>query len=174
MATWADTEPNPKYEHVVENILRDRAAGWKHDYYRDTSTSVDAHVGRAQLEIQRHKQLIKKWEGLLDKIMSSIEKSKLEPSEPADPAAPKVKKLSPKEVEDLEKEYSEIYKVMCEQMVLLDGANTACDDLTWKQYAESKRLSLIQGLRNTFMLNADEDSLRRGVTWVEEYCKKLR
>ena len=172
LTRWAEsvrqTEPNPKYEHVIENILRDKADGWKHDYYRETSTSFDAHVGRAHAEVQRYKVVIKKWEIALEKIMSAIENSQLEASHP------KFKKMSPKEVEELEKEYSEAYTIKCQQMVLLDGAEQVCQDLTWKQYTERKRLSLIQGLRNTFMMNADEDYLRRGVTWVENYCTKER
>jgi hypothetical protein len=162
------TEPVSKYENVVENILRDKASGWSSDYYRDTSTGYDVHVSRAQGEIQKHRVQINKYEKALEKITQA-----LDASEHAK-AGPEGKKLSAKEVAALELEYTETYKLKCEQMVLLDAAESKFQGLQWKQYLQRKRLSLLQALRNDFILEGNEDYMRRGVTWIEEYIRKLR
>ena len=162
------TEPVSKYENVVENILRDKASGWTCDYYRDTSTGYDVHVSRAQGEIQKYRMQINKYEKVLEKITQTLDASEDEK------ANPKVKKLSAKEIAALELEYTETYKLKCEQMVFLDTAESSCQGFLWKQFLQRKRLSLLQTLRNDFILEGDEDHMRRGVTWIEEYIQKLR
>jgi hypothetical protein len=162
------TEIMRKHEHVVENILRDKNDGWRHDYYKDTTTGYDLHVGRAQIEVSRYKAAIKKHEGALEKITARLDASTKEPREPG------VKKLTPKETEALEAEYIDIYKLKCELLVFLDGAEKSLQELAWKQYLQKKRLMLLQALRNDFMLNGDADYMARGVTWVEEYIANLR
>jgi hypothetical protein len=160
------TEAMPKYGHIVENILRDKENGWKMDYYRDTSTGYDMHVGRAQGEAQNHKSQIKKYEGQLNKITQTLEASKT--------AVPGVKKLSAKAAAALEEEYIEIYKMKCEQMICLDAAEKNRRGFEWQQFLQRKRLTLLQALRNDFVLKGDADYVRRGVTWIEEYIRKLR
>jgi len=162
------TEPQQKHDHVVENILRDKADGWRHDYYTDPSTGYDVHVARAAAEVQQHRIQIKKYEVALDKTTARLEASKKEPKEP------EVKKLTQKEAEALEAEYITLYKLKCEQLVLLDGSQKTLQEMEWKQYLQKKRLALLQTLRNSFMLDGDADYMRRGVTWVEEYIARQR
>ena len=163
-----ETEPLQKHEHVVENILRDKADGWRHDYYKDPSTGYDVHVSKSQAEVERYKVIIKKYDTALDKITAKLEASTKETSDP------ECKKLSQKEADALEGGYTELYKLKCEQLVLLDGAGKALQELEWKQYLQKKRLTMLQILRNSFMLNSDADYMRRGVTWVEEYIARQR
>jgi hypothetical protein len=162
------TEPLPKHEHVVENILRDKADGWRHDYYNDPSTGYDIHVARSQAEVDRYKVLIKKYDTALNKLAATLDASKKDPTDPG------FKKLTQKEAESLETEYTDLYKLKCEQLVLLDGAGKSLQELEWKQYLQKKRLALLHMLRNTFMLNGDADYMTRGVTWVEEYIARQR
>ena len=162
------TEVNRKYAPVVENILRDKENGWRYDYYRDTSTGYDIHVARAHAEVSKYKMAIKKHEGALEKITVTLEASKKDPNDPA------FKKLTQKESDALEAEYIEVYKLKCEQLIFLDGAEKSLREWTWKQYMQRKRLTLLQSLRNEFMLNGDADYMARGVTWVEEYITSLR
>ena len=170
--TWKEkiraTEPLEKHEHVVENILRDKADGWRHDYYNDPSTAYDVHVGRIQTEIDRYRVVSKKYEAALNKITATLEASKKPASDP------EFKKLPQKELDALEGGYSELYKLKCEQLMLLDGASKALQEMEWTQYLEKKRLSMIHMLRNTFMLDGDIDYMTRGVTWVEEYIGRQR
>ena len=104
----------------------------------------------------------------MDKTTARLEASKKEPKEP------EVKKLTQKEVEALEAEYITLYKLKCEQLVLLDGSEKTLQEMEWKQYLQKKRLALLQILRNTFMLDGDADYMKRGVTWVEEYIVRQR
>ena len=157
-----------KHAHVVENILRDKEDGWRHDYYKDTSTGYDIHVGRAHAEIAKYKIAIKKHEGALDKITATLEASKRGPKDPM------FKKLTQKEGETLEAEYIELYKLKCEQLVFLDGVEKNLQEFIWKQHVQRTRLTLLQWLRNNFMINGDTDYMARGVTWVEEYIADLR
>jgi len=162
------TEVNHKHAHVVENILRDKEDGWRHDYYKDTSTGYDVHVARAHAEVGRYKMAIKKHEGALDKITATLEASKKDSKDPA------FKRLTQKESDALEQEYIEVYKLKCEQLVFLDGAEKSLQEWGWRQYMQKKRLMLIQSLRNEFMLTGDADYMARGVTWVENYITSLR
>lgn len=162
------TEPVSKYENVVENMIRDKESGWTYDYYKDPHTGYDMHVGRVQGEIYKHGLQIKKHEASLEKIAHRLEASKKEKTDPA------FKKLSPKEVEALELEYTDVYKLKCEQMVYLDASETVRKDLSWKQYLQRKRLSLLHALRNQFMFDGNQEYMRRGVTWIEEYIQNLR
>lgn len=41
------TEPDVKYEHVINDILRDKASGWALNYYREAASSVDVALARA-------------------------------------------------------------------------------------------------------------------------------
>jgi hypothetical protein len=41
------TEPDVNNEHVVNDILRDKASGWALDYFRETASSVDVALARA-------------------------------------------------------------------------------------------------------------------------------
>jgi hypothetical protein len=41
------TEPDVKHEHVVNDILRDKASGWALNYYREAASSVDVALARA-------------------------------------------------------------------------------------------------------------------------------
>jgi len=172
MTEWQEkvrtTEISSKYQDTVENILRDKANGWAHDYYRDQSTGYDVHVARAQESVRKYKGLIKGYETALIKITATIDVSKKDEKEPG------FKKLSAKEVEELEAKYIELYKQKCEQMVLLDGAKASQQAYEWKQYLQRKRLILLQWLRNNFMFDGDKEYMARGVTWVEEYIGGLR
>jgi hypothetical protein len=162
------TEIMPKYQNIVKNILRDKESRWHHDYYRDTSTFYDPHVGRARMEVGKHKVNIKKYEASLEKITGALEASKKDPKDPG------FKKLSAKDTEALEAEYIELYKLKCQQMVFLDGAESVLQEWIWKQYVQKKRLLLLQSIRNKFMGDGNADYMARAVTWVEEYVERLR
>jgi len=170
--TWQEeartTEPVKKHQHVVENILRDKADGWRHDYYKDLSTGYDIHVGKTRMEIARYKANAKKHEAALDKITATLEASKKDPKHPG------YKKLTAKQAEEMEAEYIEVYKLKCEQLVFLDGAEKALQEWSWKQYVQKKRLILLQWIRNNYMLDGDVDYMERAVTWVEEYIDRIR
>ena len=162
------TEVNPAYEGVVENILRDKANRWQYDYYKEGTTGYDVHVGRAVAECRKYTLQIKKHETALNTITATLDASR------KDPKHPDYKKLTAKQVEALETEYTDICKLKCEQMVLLDGAQATKREVEWKQYVQKKRIEMIQAVRNTFMNNGDEDFMARGVTWAEEYNLRLQ
>lgn len=169
---WRDqirtTESMSKHQRVVENILRDKEDGWRHDYYKETTTGYDLHVGRAQHDINRYTMQSKKYELLLENTTRKLEASKKEIKDSG------VKKLTQREIDALEAEYIDVYKLKCEQLVLLDGAKKSLQEFAWKQYVQKKRFILLQWLRNNFMLTGDVDYMARGVTWVEEYIASLQ
>jgi hypothetical protein len=41
------TEPDAKHEHVVNDILRDKASSWALNYFREAASSVDVALARA-------------------------------------------------------------------------------------------------------------------------------
>jgi len=161
------TEVNPKYNEAVENIMHDKASGWRHDYYKSNTTMFDVKVSRAQEEVRKYKTQIRKYTASLDKITADIEASNKPPQDP------KYKKLTPKQVEALEAEYTDLYKLKCEQMVLLDGAQQVEQGLIWIQSTQRKRLEMLQNIRNGFMQDGDSEYMAKGVTWVEGYIENL-
>jgi hypothetical protein len=162
------TEVQEKYDPIVRNILRDKADAWRHDYYKETSTGYDVHVAKSQQEVNRYKTAIKKYDASLKKITEALDAAEKPPTDP------KVKALTQKELDELEVEYTEMYKLKCEQMVLLDGAEKTVQEWRWKQYVQKKRVELLQTIRNTFMVDGDAEYMARGVTWVEEYISTMR
>jgi hypothetical protein len=166
--TVPTTAPQAKYQHVVENILRDKADMWRHDYYSSTSTIYDVPHTVALVGVRKVKAEIKRCEAALIDITARIETSKLDPKDK------NYKKLTAKEVEQLEGEYIEIYKKKCEQMIALEGAEIVETKMGWKRYVEVTRYKLLNYLRNKFMIDGDEDFMTRGVTHVEQYIEKQR
>ena len=47
------TEPDAKHEHVVNDILRDKASGWDLNYFREAASSVDVALARAVAGMDR-------------------------------------------------------------------------------------------------------------------------
>lgn len=162
------TVPEEKYEHVVENILRDKDDKWCHDYYNSTSTMFDVPYATASLAVRKLKAAIKKCETALTDITRRIENSKL------DPKHANYKTLTAKEIEELEAEYIEIYKKKCDHMIALEGDELQETKMGWKRYVEITRYKLLNYLRNKFMIDGDKDFMTRGVTYVEQYIEKQR
>jgi len=162
------TVPEEKYEHVVENILRDKADGWSHDYYTSTSTMFDVPYSVATLAVRKMKAAIKRCENTLTDITTRIENSKL------DPKHKNYVKLTGKEVEELEAEYIETYKKKCDHMISLEADELEETKMGWKRYVEVIRYKLLNYLRNKFMIDGDNDFMTRGVTYVEQYIEKQR
>jgi hypothetical protein len=162
------TVPEAKYEHSVENILRDKADRWRHDYYSSTSTIYDVDHTTLLLSIRKTKAEISRCEKSLTDITQKIENSKL------DPKHQKYVKLTAKDVEELEAEYIEIYKKKCDQMIALDSAQLEETKIGWKRYVEVTRYKLLNYVRNKFMIDGDQDFMTRGVTYVEKYIERQR
>ena len=158
------TNADSKYEGTVEDILRDKASGWKNDYYGDTRTGYDVHCAIAANEVLALKKQIKRFEAELEKITASIEGTKAAPSN----------KLTAKQIEELELQYIETYKQKCEQMVLLDAAEDSQRGFEWKKYMQAKRLTLLQWIRNRFMYDGDEEYMKKAVTCISRYIEELR
>lgn len=47
------TEPDVKHQHVVNDILRDKASGWLNNYFREAASSVDVPLARAIAGVDR-------------------------------------------------------------------------------------------------------------------------
>lgn len=47
------TEPDAKHEHVVNDILRDKASSWALNYFREAASSVDVALARAVAGMDR-------------------------------------------------------------------------------------------------------------------------
>ena len=159
---------NPDHESTVNNILRDRDDGWRHNYYESTTTLWDLPCARIRQTIGNQHIQIRAFESTLQKITKKIENSKRNPKDPL------YIKLSQKAVADLESDYIEIYKNKGEIMVQMSGAENRLQECKWKQYLEAKRYEMLHTVRNNFMNDINEERLRASVSWVEEYIKDLR
>lgn len=173
MTGWSNSHKELEYgqepgDEAAENILRDKRSGWKFNYYDGTQTIHDVHVANVQASINSLNRQIKEYDASLDGITENIENSKRKADDP------KFKKLSPKEVEALEAEYIELYKRKCERMVVVGAEQDALAAHKYAQMIQKKRLELLQVIRNNFMNDGDENYMRAGTGWVENYVKGLR
>jgi len=66
-----ETKPNEAYDETVENILRDKKSGWKHDYYAARGSSHDLQLARASAAVEQE-ALVEENLGL-QKVLYSLE-----------------------------------------------------------------------------------------------------
>jgi hypothetical protein len=173
VTAWCNSRKELEYlmqpgDEAAENILRDKKSGWKYNYYQQEQTMYDVPVAHARASVNSLKRQIKEYDASLEGITQRIENSKRNPDDP------KFKMLKPKDVEELEAEYIEIYKRKCDRMVALDGEESVLEKEKYAQMIDQKRLSLLHHLRNTFMVDGDEKYMRAGTAWVEQYIADMR
>lgn len=162
------TEPMAKYENIVKDVFRNRDSGWALKYYADSKTSWDLSVGRVQiiinglsLEIQTNRTLLAK----LDKAFAAAAL----PPDHADYV-----KLTRAEHTTMDRDYVVAEHTLATLMTLREQQEDLLLDYRMNQHLEAVVSSSMRRLQEKFREDRDEDSLRRGITWVFEYAARHR
>lgn len=162
-----ETEPLPQYEHVVKDILRDKAYGWRLNYYADfAKTSWDLPVCRTSMRIRQLETGLKTNKELLVTSEDKIRRSRLDPTDA------NYLKISKKDLLALNLAYATATDEIVEQTQELEELLPLKEEQLWKQYIEKRTGQTLRQLRNKFQIDGNEDFMRRGVTWAWVYCYK--
>jgi hypothetical protein len=162
------TESDKRYEHVVDDILRDKAYGWSLNYYSDSAkTSWDVAVGRTALRIVKLEEGVAYNKTLLAASEDKIKRSRLEPNDA------NYLKISKVALQAVDQAYATATDEIGEMTKELEELRPLQEEQIWKQYVEKRTGATLRQLRNKFQIDGDVDFMRRGVTWAWAYCYKL-
>jgi hypothetical protein len=164
----AETEPLAGYDFIVRDIQRDRDYGWTLNYYNDwAKTSYDVVICRSEMAIREATKSIAQNNGLMDTLSTEIAQAKL------DPKNAKYKKMTVKVMEAKQLAVASALDDIAEAERTITSETAALEKHKWGQYVEKWLYSHLREIRNTYRIKADEDYLRRGVTWACSYADKL-
>ena len=146
----------------MENILRDRDYNWTLNYYKsDERSSCDPEISRMTLEIKERSSNIELNEKLKITLDENINTA----------AGKKIKKTL---LEAWDKQY-----VQADEDILLDTnrievLQNRLLKWQWNRHLELGLESSLQRVRNRFMIDCNEELMRKGVTWACSYAEKNR
>ena len=160
----SSTEPNEKYDFIVEDIFRDKDYGWQLNYYNDFNTSYDSQIARLNAETKECKADIESNTKLLEKIDADVKNARANPS---------TKHLQNQAKISLSL-YAGAVDAIAEDNRTLEKNAFTLENLTWLQYVESSQTKSLRYFRNKFKKDDDLDYMKRGVTWACSYASVLR
>lgn len=160
----ATTEPNEKYDFIVDDICRDKEHDWQLNYYDDFNTSVDAQISRLNVEISECRTDIESNTKLLEKIDTDVKTAR---------ANPLTKHLQ-KQAKISLSLYAGATDAIAEDRRTLEKNAIALVHLTWLQFVESSQIKSLRFFRNKYKKDSDLDYMKRGVSWACSYAALLR
>ena len=162
------TVPDPKYESVVNDVIRDKISGWRHRYYEGAGTCWDVTIARTANLIHDCEVTIKDFEKILTKQNDKIANSRHPPNHKD------YKALHKKEKDEMDKMYVIATDSIHESKTTLSIQKPILDDLLWLQYVEKYARTSMNYLINRYKANDNYDYLRKGVTCIWSYVAKLQ
>lgn len=180
--------PDDSYNFVIDNILRDKDSGWILNYYKsDGKSSCDAEISRMNLEIVELTANITTNEKLLQKINDNIKNASEKNRQIAldrVQSATKEEKVVKPVISQLEFKNNLVetwknQREIAEDEIMVDRKRmnqilNLLPKWEWNRYLELSLESNIQRLRNQFIIDYDEEFLRKGVTWACNYASTNR
>jgi hypothetical protein len=153
-----ETVPESKYEDVVQDILRDKKYNWRLNYYKsDGKSSYDVSICRMNMEIDKLTANINTNERLMKTLEENISTS-----------------TQKKTKETCDRQFVLAEEEIRHDKARLDELRELKPKWEWNRYLELGLESTLRRVRNSFILNHDEDLLRKGVTWACAYAVKNR
>lgn len=160
-ASIFDTEPDARWNYIVNDVLRDKKSGWMHNYFADYNrTSWDVGVALSRSGIAEATETIESNTKLVTTIEETIAKSRLLPTDA------NFKAISKKEKAELDRQYAAAMDLINENRRTLHMLIDRLDEQTWQQYVEMQSSRNLRILRNRFQLDGNIDYLKRGITWT--------
>ena len=190
--------PDDAYDSIVDNIMRDRDSGWTHNYYKPTKNSTyDAEIARMNQEMNDLNTDVAVNEKLIQKIDDNIKNASITNKKIA---VDRFNRATIKAEKGVETKWGEDYAEPDVSRKEFKGdlvekwksqRNTAENDmriyrlrikeikellpkLEWNRYLELSLESNIQRLRNQYVIDYNEEFLRKGITWACNYAAANR
>ena len=192
------SKPDDAYDSIVDNIMRDRDSGWTHNYYKPTKNSTyDAEIARMNQEINDLNTNVAVNEKLIQKIDDNIKNASITNKKIA---VDRFNRATIKAEKGVETKWGEDYAEPDVSRKEFKGdlvekwksqRNTAENDmriyrlrikeikellpkLEWNRYLELSLESNLQRLRNQYVIDYNEEFLRKGITWACNYAAANR
>ena len=192
------SKPDDAYDSIVDNIMRDRDSGWTHNYYKPTKNSTyDAEIARMNQEMNDLNTDVAVNEKLIQKIDDNIKNASITNKKIA---VDRFNRATIKAEKGVETKWGEDYAEPDVSRKEFKGdlvekwksqRNTAENDmriyrlrikeikellpkLEWNRYLELSLESNIQRLRNQYVIDYNEEFLRKGITWACNYAAANR
>lgn len=154
-----ETEVNPKYSYLVEDIIRDKESDGKLNYFAPSnSTSYDIILGKLRLKEGMLKKTITENQSNMDKQIEELSNMNI-----------RGKKKN--EAESLLLKLQEAYVNMKSSLNDISDLINKCEI---NQYAERDYMIRMRILRDKYLVNGDLIFLEKGISWVIEYTDKMR
>jgi hypothetical protein len=154
-----ETEVNPKYSYLVEDILRDKEYDGKLNYFAPSnSSSYDIILGKLRLKEDALKKTITENQSNMDKLIEELSNMNS-----------KGKKKN--EAESTLLKLQEAYVNMKSSLENISDLINKCEI---NQYAEKEYMIRMRILRDKYLFDDDIVFLEKGISWVIEYTDKMR
>uniref|UniRef100_A0A6C0ANE5 Uncharacterized protein n=1 Tax=viral metagenome TaxID=1070528 RepID=A0A6C0ANE5_9ZZZZ len=164
-----ETNPDPKYQYLVDEIISDKLSGGLKNMYKDfKKTSYDIIVAKYQSKFNILNDKMKENRKLMENTIKRIENSYKKPDEEG------YEKISPKEVENLQKLFPKLQDEFVEYKSSSETFRIKLEDIIFNQYLESGKMLTMRYLRNKFIEDNDKLFLEKGVTWAFDYAARHR
>lgn len=161
------TDAEPRYEYIVDDIMRDKARDWSLKYFDDKANSWDPAVARTKAAIWHCENNISTNQAVLENQALVLKNSRL-PQDHKD-----YKPINKHAVKAMDQAYVVATDEINYHINALKSLRPYLEDALWSHYIESKTTRTMRYLRNKFMNDSDINFLRRGTTWAMTYAKKL-
>ena len=161
------TTADPKYEHIVTDILRDKRHDWSLNYYNDKKTSWDTEIVKARNILKVCQELITANNAMLDKQTKDLARYRLGKTHPD------YLHLTPQNLKTMDSSYAVATDTIAENNEHIKTTTAFLNEALWNQYIESRTRQIMRHLRTKFKTDNDVEFLRRGVTWIHNYAVKL-
>ena len=161
------TTADPKYEHIVTDILRDKRHDWSLNYYNDKKTSWDIEIVKAKNILKDCQDLISLNNAILDKQTKDLAKYRLGKTHPD------YLHLTTQNLKTMDSAYAVATDTITESRDRINTTTAFLNEALWNQYIESRTTRIMRHLRTKFKADDNIEFLRRGVTWIHNYAVKL-
>ena len=161
------TQPDKRFESVVQDIIRDRDYNWSLNYYSDNTTSWDVDLAKTVESINDIENAIKINKAILANSKEKLVRNRLEPDDKM------YLKLSAKAKEDINQSYAQAIDDLNLSTKQLEELKPLKNEQTWKQYVDKMGTCNLRTLRTKFRKDDDIEYLQRGVTVVMTNVYKL-
>ena len=157
-----ETEVDPKYSYLVEDIVRDKISDGKLNYFSPSkSTSYDVILGKLRAKESSLKKNIKDNQSRMDQVIDDLNHKGS-------------KGLTRKEVASLDAECLSLQESYVNMKSSLDDIIHLISKCEINQYAELDYMIRMRFLRDKYLQDGDIVFLEKGVSWVVGYTDKMR
>lgn len=159
--------PDPRFNYIVNDILRDKASRWSYNYYSNPRSQWHGRVMKHTNTSLQIEQSIARNIKAIEVLDTQIANCKLDPKDPM------YKPLKKDEFEKIDLKYTELVKSNIYLKEDLKAETEQYDKYWHLDYIYSSTNKNMYALRNKFQLDGDLEYLKKGVTltFLQQYAR---